>query len=153
MCAESNGPTKSIVLAFFLDASSHQVSHQSHSWGSDLIGTWWIMLLGRSWEREKNTHMIALHTDKAISMREVIQENNLRENVPPGPDWTGCWGLDSDPGTGLSVCLQLRSSWTFSDQPHREHWGTQKTPNQVTFIYIAQCRLLQSNKQGTLLKR
>lgn len=51
-CAESNGPTKSIVLAFFLEASSHQVSHQSHSWGSDLIGTWWIMLLGRSWERE-----------------------------------------------------------------------------------------------------
>lgn len=43
-----NQLTKSIVLAFFLDSSSHQVSHQSHSWGRDLIATWWIILLGRS---------------------------------------------------------------------------------------------------------
>lgn len=40
--------TRSIVLALFLEWSSHQVSHQSHSWGRDLMGTWWIMLLGRS---------------------------------------------------------------------------------------------------------
>lgn len=63
------------------------------------------------------------HTDKACSVWELIEENSLRTNAPPGPGWTGCWGLDSDPGTGLSVCLQLRSSWTSSDPPHIEHWG------------------------------
>lgn len=31
---------KSMVLAFSLLLSEHQVSHQSHSCGSDLIGTW-----------------------------------------------------------------------------------------------------------------
>ena len=43
--------TKSMVLAAGLLASLHQVSHHSHSWGRDLMGTWWIMLLGRSWSR------------------------------------------------------------------------------------------------------
>lgn len=40
--------TRSMVLALTLEASSHQVSHHSHSCGRDLMATWWIMLLGRS---------------------------------------------------------------------------------------------------------
>merc|ERR1719220_391697 len=42
---------KSIVLALVFDLSLHQVSHQSHSWGKDLMPTWWIMLFGKSWSR------------------------------------------------------------------------------------------------------
>jgi hypothetical protein len=40
--------TKSMVLAYRLEASSHHVSHHSHSCGNDFIATWWIMLFGRS---------------------------------------------------------------------------------------------------------
>ena len=42
---------RSIDLAVLRLSLLHQVSHHSHSWGRDLIGTWWIMLLGRSWSR------------------------------------------------------------------------------------------------------
>lgn len=49
LCCQQRVLTRSIVLALFLEWSSHQVSHQSQSWGRDLMGTWWIMLLGRSW--------------------------------------------------------------------------------------------------------
>jgi len=42
--------TKSMVLAYRLDASSHHVSHHSHSCGNVLMATWWIILFGRSWK-------------------------------------------------------------------------------------------------------
>ena len=42
---------RSMDLASFRLSLLHHVSHQSHSWGRDLMGTWWIMLLGRSWSR------------------------------------------------------------------------------------------------------
>ena len=36
------------------EASEHQVSHQSHSCGRDLIPTWWIILFGKSWSKLAN---------------------------------------------------------------------------------------------------
>ena len=43
--------TRSIVFAKGLLSRLHHVSHHSHSWGRDLMGTMWIMLLGKSWSR------------------------------------------------------------------------------------------------------
>lgn len=43
--------TRSMVLAFSLLASEHHVSHQSHSCGSEKIGTCICKKLGRSWSR------------------------------------------------------------------------------------------------------
>lgn len=108
--------TRSIVLALFLEWSSHQVSHQSHSWGRDLMGTWWIMLLGRSW-KEKSVFIFSGWT--LLSLKADT----------PGRGWTDCLDLGSGPDIVLSVDLLLQSSWTSSSPPRRGRCGASGTWN------------------------
>ena len=49
LCGRVTPPlTKSMVLAVSFDSRLHHVSHQSQSCGRDLMGTAWIILLGKS---------------------------------------------------------------------------------------------------------
>ena len=49
LSAYTGRPTRSMVLASGFLSLEHHVSHHSQSCGSDLMGTMWIILFGRSW--------------------------------------------------------------------------------------------------------
>jgi len=73
--------TRSMVFARAFSVSLHHVSHHSHSWGSDLMPTWCIMLLGRSWPHVITPQATHYHTLKP----HVITLSSHTANTPLHP--------------------------------------------------------------------
>lgn len=122
--------TKSMVLAYCLDASSHHVSHHSHSCGSVLTATWWIMLLGRSCNCETYimvTFKIIYYLPRGFMSYQKIYEL-IRSLYILDQDLPSCSDLGSALDTALAICLRRRCGGIAWDLPRTTRWCDKLVP-------------------------